>query len=312
MYHRVAERACDPWGLCVSPRNFGQQIEALKHERTIVPLSWMISELRRGHLPEGTAAVTFDDGYADVMRNGFPILENLNCPATIFLVTGAIGSSGFWWDILSRLLLDSGPLPQILTLNIDERVRRWPIRNSNCEPGAFSVEGLNPDELHLEIWRALRGLSSDQRNDKLAELAEQIGTDANAGAGDRIMTEAEIRGMSSPEFFDFEPHSVTHPSLPLLSRAEKRREIFESRQTCERLLGGQVRGFSYPFGDTDSEVDAYVTSLAFEYACTTTGGPVTRSSDPLHLPRMTVNNWGGEEFLRHLNEAFMQNPAESP
>lgn len=40
---------------------------------------------------ERVAAVTFDDGYADVLEQGLPVLRALGVPATIYVVTGAVG-----------------------------------------------------------------------------------------------------------------------------------------------------------------------------------------------------------------------------
>jgi peptidoglycan/xylan/chitin deacetylase (PgdA/CDA1 family) len=44
------------------------------------------------------AVVTFDDGYADNFTNAYPILRSLDVPATVFVITGDVGSRNVVWD----------------------------------------------------------------------------------------------------------------------------------------------------------------------------------------------------------------------
>src|SRR5687767_7482902 len=75
MYHRVATLTCDPWQKAVTPSKFERQLAILMRERTVVPLAWLVREWHEGRKPKRLAAITFDDGYADVLYNGKPILE---------------------------------------------------------------------------------------------------------------------------------------------------------------------------------------------------------------------------------------------
>ena len=44
------------------------------------------------------AVLTFDDGYQDNFSEGLPVLERLNVPATVFVITGDIAARGKSWD----------------------------------------------------------------------------------------------------------------------------------------------------------------------------------------------------------------------
>lgn len=45
-------------------------------------------------------AVTFDDGWADNFEQAYPVLRELDIPATVFLATGAVEErQPFWWQI---------------------------------------------------------------------------------------------------------------------------------------------------------------------------------------------------------------------
>ena len=126
MYHRVADLGCDPWNLAITPERFAEQLATLTRQRTIVPLDWLVEKLESGHIPEKAVVITFDDGYVDVLHNAKPVLERFGASATAYLTTGAIGRRReFWWDTLSRILLESPALPASLELRIAGRTRTW-------------------------------------------------------------------------------------------------------------------------------------------------------------------------------------------
>ena len=162
MYHRVARVAHDPWQLAVWPERFTEQIDALMQLRRVVPLRWLAAELAQGRIPKKVAAVTFDDGYADILTEAKPILERQGCPATVFLVTGAIGRScSFWWDELSRIVFETPLLPSELEIEIAGRAHRWrtdgQVRGS-MRVGVADNLARTREQLHYEIWQLLRPL----------------------------------------------------------------------------------------------------------------------------------------------------------
>lgn len=99
LYHRVESAKNDPHQLCVSPKNFYEQIRFLKENFRVVPLVQLAKEVCSKKLKNKTVAITFDDGYADNLYNALPILLEHNIPATIFITAGHIGSDKpFYWD----------------------------------------------------------------------------------------------------------------------------------------------------------------------------------------------------------------------
>lgn len=61
--------------------------------------------------PQKTIAITFDDGYRDNLTNALPILKRYDYPATIFLISGFLGSTSLWRQ---------GPLGQTPMLTWEE------------------------------------------------------------------------------------------------------------------------------------------------------------------------------------------------
>ncbi|MFZ3234576.1 MAG: polysaccharide deacetylase family protein [Stellaceae bacterium] len=303
MYHRVARVAHDPWQLAVWPERFAEQIEALVQQRRVVPLRWLAAELARGHVPGNVAAVTFDDGYSDVLVSAKPVLERYACPATVFLVTGAIGESrAFWWDELSQIILEPPLLPAELEIEIAGCARRW----RTGDPTGSAAGEIEDDaaiarrRLHDEIWRLLRPLEPAPRSEALTRLGLWAGAGVEPGSPHRPLAVEEVRRLADPGFIDIGAHSVTHPALSLLSSAKQRAEIEGSRAACEELIGEPIHTFAYPFGDFDDAAAACTRAAGFACACTTEAAFVARRNDPMRLPRLAVGNWAGADFMRKL------------
>jgi peptidoglycan/xylan/chitin deacetylase (PgdA/CDA1 family) len=99
MYHRIddlSEREKQSplmRDLTVSPKDFEEQIRYLKSQGFVFLLAREVEEaVDRGEpLPEKAVAITMDDGYLDNFEQAFPILRRNDVPATIFVVTGAMG-----------------------------------------------------------------------------------------------------------------------------------------------------------------------------------------------------------------------------
>ena len=304
MYHRVASPACDPWELAVQPANFDAQIGTLMTMRRVVPLAWLVREVARGRVPAGTAAVTFDDGYADLLAEAKPVLDRHGCPATMFLTTGAIGSpDGFWWDELSETILRPETLPAVLEMEIAGSMRRWQLGVVPRDPVTATGSGSlsTPEGLHLDLWRLLRPLSALERRQHLDALARWAGVRAQPGP--RVLTAEEVRRLADPGFIDIGAHSVTHPTMPSLDPAALCVEVRESKRSCEALVGGPVDGFAYPFGDHDEASVACVREAGFAFACSTEDGVLTDRSERWRLPRLAVGNWPAERFAGWLRAA---------
>lgn len=95
MYHRIAPGdGCPTWN--VTPDRFRQQLRGLLdlgyHP---YPLRQILAASREGRpLPRKAFVVTFDDGYENVYSRAWPVLRELNVPATVFVVTAWLDAAG--------------------------------------------------------------------------------------------------------------------------------------------------------------------------------------------------------------------------
>lgn len=285
MYHRVTKLDHDPWSLAVTPARFRAQIEHLKTVREVVPLTDLLQPGSRRR-----AAITFDDGYADIHASARPILHALACPATVFVTTGATEDEReFWWDELTRIVFTPAALPAVLELTIGGATRRWAAPREAGERRGF----------HDEIWNVLRPLGPSEQRVALDEMARWAGVDLSPRASHRAMTRAELRDLAHSGIA-IGAHTVSHPKLSQLSIEAATQEIRASREACEALVDAPVRTFAYPFGDHDDKTVEAVRREGFDLAVTVEPGGVKPRTDPMRLPRLSVPDLDAETFSRWL------------
>ena len=97
MYHSISklpERTWHPYyETSTSPRIFEEHMKCLyENEYSAIALNEMPEVMRNGKGASRSVIITFDDGYRDFLVNAFPILERYGLKATVFLVTGMMGS----------------------------------------------------------------------------------------------------------------------------------------------------------------------------------------------------------------------------
>ncbi len=96
LYHRVTG---EPDRLAVSPGRFSDQVGHIRSLGIrLVDVESAAERLAAGLDCSEICALTFDDGYADVLTNAVPVLRRYGFSATMFIPTGAIdGTSEFPW-----------------------------------------------------------------------------------------------------------------------------------------------------------------------------------------------------------------------
>ena len=291
MYHRVAPTAEDLWGIAVKADRFAEQIEALKRVREVVPLDEVLAWMdhgRGGARP--LATVTFDDGYHDALTTALPILERLDCPATVYVATGPVRSGrSFWWDELARIFRIAGEPDDPLRLTIGKRRIAW----------TLPADRRGRELVCRQVRRRLRGMEPDAIQAQLEIIAAWAGALRDPDPLDRAMTPDEV-GRLSQGLVTVGAHTVHHPSLPSLSPEAQLAEIAESRRACEAWTGKAVDHFAYPFGHYSGAGVKAVREAGFRSSCATTPGVVRPWTDPLRLPRITPGRMDGEALSRLL------------
>ncbi|HEY5409240.1 MAG TPA: polysaccharide deacetylase family protein [Caulobacteraceae bacterium] len=292
IYHRVAPQMDDLWGIAVEPDRFAEQIDALKQVRDVVSLDQVLAWMAHGRPSERPlAAVTFDDGYHDALTTAQPILEQRDCPATVYVATGPVESgSAYWWDELVRIVMEAPSHGPPLQLQINNRSIAW----------LAAGDRGGRQRVCRQIRRRLRDLPPSEIDIHLDAICAWAGAERGVRPQDRPMTAEEV-GKLSGHLVTIGAHTARHPSLPTLSGPEQLAEMNESRRACEAWTGGPVLHFAYPFGHYDRLGVQAARTAGFRSACATTPGVVRPWTDPLCLPRITPGRMDGEALTRLLS-----------
>lgn len=104
MYHyvRTVSQESDPLGyrLSVSPEQLESQVLALQGAGVgMVTMDQLVA-----NTGAPVVALTFDDGYEDVYTTAWPILKRHGATATVYIITGRVGTSGYLtWEQIVQL-----------------------------------------------------------------------------------------------------------------------------------------------------------------------------------------------------------------
>ena len=311
MYHRVSEPELDPWGLSVSTDYFAEQLEVIRKYFHPLSMQEFLGCLQRGKVPNRSIVVTFDDGYVDNLHHAKPLLEHYDIPATIFLVTEAIVEErSFWWDELEWVLLQPGTLPDWLELRVNGSKYEWQLgkaryysqkdrRKDRQRRPWDALPGTRLAFFYL-IWQCLLGIPESERLEALDVISAWAEASNDSQHRDRALNREEAIVLGEGGLIELGAHTMTHPSLKLLSASHQMEEISGSKAQLENIIGHLVTSFSYPHGEYSLETIELVQRAGFHGASTTNFQCVRAGADPFQLPRFQVDDWNGEEFLRRL------------
>lgn len=316
MYHSVAEVDSDPWSLSVTPQHFAEQLEVIRKYAHPARLQQLTQELEAGKHSRRSIVITFDDGYANNLHNAKPLLERYDIPATVFVASGYVESEReFWWDELERLLLQPGPLPKKLELEINGSNYHWELgkaayysEDDYRQDRSWGVEQQSDPTprhfLYRSLHQLLQPLLEDERRRMLNKLLTWAGAQPKGRLTHRSLTMVEVSTLEQGELLEVGSHTVTHPFLSALPVALQRDEIQQSKARLEEIIGHPVSSFAYPYGDYTAESIAVVQEAGFTCACSCVVNSVQPYTDQFQLPRLEVKDWDGEEFARRLSRWF--------
>lgn len=217
-YHSVEHDWHSP--MAMEPDVFARHCEWLARRRSVVPLAEAVTRMdRRGRLPRGMVALTFDDGFSALHDEVLPVLTRHQLPATVFLVAETLTPGGRPVD-----WVDTPPAHQLTTLTTDQVLE---------------------------------------------------------------MREAGV---------DFQSHSFSHLDLTTLTQTECVRDLRESREVLEDLLGAPVTHLAYPRGRHSAVVRGAAAQAGYTHSY---GLPEKQEPMSDHsVPRVGIHRGNDTRVLR--------------
>ena len=288
-YHRVADSEWDPQHLCVSPKNFAEQLEVLTQTANAITQEQLTNAVTQDSDLKHSFVVTIDDGYADTLETATPILQRFSVPATAFITTGLIGRS-FWWCDIQQIVSEAAELPAVISINVDSHEFHW------------SRSADTPRE-RTKLMRRLGDLFRELPFDRQDEVLGRLRTVFSSGSPTALikaMTPEQIAELARSDLVEIGSHAVTHTSLQFLGIEEQKVELQKSKTELEEICGQLVTSCSYPNGRFTSATPAIARELGYLSGFTSREELVAPGCDPLLLPRLWVGDWDGDRFSRWL------------
>ena len=209
MYHRVIDKdavdmAVQP-GMYVLQKTFKMQLEYLKKHFNIRPLhSLKDTSSQKPYKNKPICFLTFDDGWRDFYEYAFPLLKSYRAYATVFLPTGYIGTTKWFWP--DQLLW--------LMKQVENKIKRTPEPIEGYDPYLETLEDFETPFVD-RTENAIRMLKL-LREEEIEEILSVYSRRWNVlfSPKEKAFLEwEEVRQMKESGFIEFGSHTVGHKIL---------------------------------------------------------------------------------------------------
>lgn len=269
--------------LCYNPHvvlsepTFISLLQFLRQDYQVVHLQDLLAN-PSGSNGRPKVAITFDDGWEDNYRIAFPHLLTYQIPATIFVCT--------------ELLDTTGVLPE------ERFARLWnQCASRSCESSL--ADDLNhwgigkSKNLHMgpsqQYWaQELKRMPLDARLLLLDHLEQRY--EISAVTTRRFLRWEELRTMMHTDLIRLGSHTSRHATLSSEADRDIRRELEDSRASLWEHTGIVPEILAYPNGMHNRRVLDLVRSVGFKAALATHPGLVNRHSNPLSISRISIDD----------------------
>ena len=270
-FHRVNDDA-DPFFPSLPTEVFERQMAFLARAYVVLSVEELVERMRRRALPRNALAITFDDGYRDNLTHAAPILARHGLPATVFVVTGAIGTGEpLWFDRLALALKRT-------------RLTAWRAPWGESLPLESVTQRL---AAVAAVLARFKRLGNGERRDRVDDVLGSLGVIDERPLKNLMLSWDDVHALLGLGI-EVGAHTVTHPILSQVTGEEARTEIAGSAAAIRHGCGRSPRAFAYPNGQPDDyseRVISLVREAGFTCAVTTRFGVNTPGTPPFELRR---------------------------
>lgn len=281
MYHGVANDnvnvANGDW-LQVRVSNFQKQMKYIKEKYNPIHLE----NIGKVSSEKPNIVVTFDDGYRNNYTNAYPILKELNIPATIFVATSMVDTNSlFWYDRLRSILRLSG--------TSDDKVSELTCSYKDMHPHIIDQKVDEYLDNNFSEWREIL-----KYNPSVFETYGPLTTDM-------------MRDMDSSGLIRFGSHTHQHEIVTMMSLDELRVSLATSLNTLKNIGVKPSEYFCFPNGWYDYSHVETLKEFGLKGAVTTKRGRYNLTTDLYQIPRIGVGqNYSLDRFATMIATSWVK------
>jgi peptidoglycan/xylan/chitin deacetylase (PgdA/CDA1 family) len=211
--------------------------------------------------------LTFDDGLRNQAEVAYPILQELEIPATFYVCPDLIETRSWVWTYEIRQRVES------MTNEVRlELARMLYCPSADTDPIMARIRSLplqTRQDVHQKVRHATRGFQPS------AEQSRKFD----------VMDWAELEQLD-PRLITIGSHTMGHAMVNTLTPEQAEYEIVESRRVLEKKLDREITHFCYPNGLLGPAAERFVKDT-YRTATTTAGHWLPADKLDLHrLPRL--------------------------
>ena len=212
----------------------------------------------------------------------YPILQELNQPAVIFLTTDYVGTENLlWFDELYLLLRQFEKVKydlNVVFLGLDEICR---------------TEGTGA--MYKIVSEQFKKMSNIERARKIFELKKLVDISLDPFFDHfKLLNWNQIQEMQSSGLVEFGVHTANHRILSGLAEDELEMELVDPKAKLEDKLNCEIISFCYPNGIPDvdffSSHEGYLASNGYLCAFSTQEELNSRDCNPYRLGRLAIGS----------------------
>ncbi len=279
MYHAVIDKSLPVSDWCfMDAELFHNQLVYLKNNFNVVSLREAASLSQKGKIKNATAVVTFDDGFQNNFDIAFPILQELQIPATIFLSSGLIDTEETVWFCRVNKAIAETTQKELVWLG-----ERYGLENTK-------VKAQSSARLQAKLKKLEHFVLFDELEKISISLAVSFNSPIPRYSPYRMLDRNSIDLMISSGIIEFGAHTVNHTILTKLPKEIAAVEVIDSVKSVSRLIKNPCVFFSYPNGryqDFDENCVNLLQDHGVTVAVTTMSG-----TNNVNTPLMKLKRYG--------------------
>jgi len=213
--------------------------------------------------------ITFDDGHRSFFENAYPVLYELQIPATLFVSPKVIEEeTNYWFQTVRKL--NNNDFHQYVCKKVSHR-----FSNPITDFSVYSILKSIPINIILEL---IENYESENRIEEEPYMN---------------ITKSQLFEVHKSGLIEIGAHTLNHPILANENKEISELEIKESINKLQEILSDKVYFFAYPNGQPDIDFGAREIQILREtdikLAFSTEANKLTNHSSNFSIPRIGLS-----------------------